>query len=247
MALMLSVLVPTYNRPGLLAECLASLRHQMAPDEYEVLVLNDGGIPVPDLVAGMGWPFRYHELPHRGLCATLNSGLDRARGTYLTVCADDDTVLPDGLACRVDALDADLSASVVYGLPVYHSTRGALLARPVQLRRFMARYPRLTWADIEAGSGLWVHGTGPMYRTRDVRAIGGWDAGIQTAEEYDLHLRLLKAGGCFVPVDQDVVTYRAGGKSRNPRTRAIRKQALDRIYRRLELDRESYNQRVGRL
>jgi alpha-1,6-rhamnosyltransferase len=219
----------------------------MAPTDYEVLVLNDGGSSVHDVVMMAGYPFRCHDFPHRGLCATLNSGLDHAQGMYLTVCADDDTVLPDGIACRVDALDADHLANVAYGLPVYTSRTGEQLARPVQLRRFMARYPRLTWKDIEAGSGLWIHGTGPMYRTQDVRAIGGWDAEIGTAEEYDLHLRLLKAGAVFIPVDQDVVTYRAGGKSRDPNIRGSRKRTFDRIYGRLKMDRETYNQRIERL
>jgi len=42
----LSVLVPTFDRPGLLRSCLASLADQdAAPDEFEIVVVDDGSGP----------------------------------------------------------------------------------------------------------------------------------------------------------------------------------------------------------
>lgn len=238
-----SVLVPTRNRLDWLGECLASLARQtMEPDQYEVIVVNDGGASPRQVVERSTLArVRLIEQAHQGLSAALNTALVQARAPYCTVSADDDHVLPDKLTVLANALDGDPGTTAAYGLPRYLNPRGQPIARPAPLLRFLHRYPRLTWTDVQAGSGLWIHGTAPMYRTEAVRQIEGWDEALRTAEEYDLHLRLLHAGGVFVGLPVDVVTYRAGGKSRDPAVRANRAAAFARIYGKFGTTRAAYN------
>jgi hypothetical protein len=97
--------------------------------------------------------------------------------------------------------------------------------------QFLRDHPVVT-SEIALSRGLYVHGTAPMYRRAGIEQIGGWDESLPTAEEFDLHHRLLKFVGPFRGVDIAVVTYRAGGKhvahksERGQRPRAV----MDRIY-----------------
>ena len=86
-----SVVMPTFNRPRLLAEALRSLLAQTV-DDFECIVVNDGHVPVelPDderfhLIDGRGG---------RGPAAAMNVALDRARGTFVTFLDDDDAYVP---------------------------------------------------------------------------------------------------------------------------------------------------------
>lgn len=239
-----SVLLPTFNRPELLAEALASLAEQTVGG-FEVLVLNDGGevlhgsVVPRRLVGRHDVAVRLLELPHRGQSAALNAGLALATGTYVTVAQDDDLVLPEKIERLTAALDAaGIDAGAVYSLPQYTDAGGAPIDAPPRLRQYLEAHPVLSWATVQA-SGLFVHGTATMYRRAALERIDGWDETLATAEEFDLHLRLLQGGWLFEAVDAVTVTYRQhpGGKSqvRSRRRSSTRKETMARIYRKLGL------------
>ena len=114
---LLSVVVRTMDRPGLLAEALASV----AASSYrrvEVVLVNDGGRPpeVPE-----GYPFRVVRVEHgtnRGRAAAANAGVAAATGALLTFLDDDDLMAPDhlatlaGLAAAADVRVAYTDAAV---------------------------------------------------------------------------------------------------------------------------------------
>jgi glycosyltransferase involved in cell wall biosynthesis len=209
-----SVLVPTYNRPALLAETLESLTRQtMAPGDFEVIVVNDGGTAseVPDLPMGLQGEV-VHKPTNKGLSAALNVALSMAVGEYVTVSADDDLVLPHKLLGLSVALDkASPAISATFGWPIYTDRQGNQLGCPEKVREFMRKHPVVT-SEIALSEGLYVHGTAPMYRASALRQVGGWNERMPTAEEWDMNHRLLKFAGPFLAVDLPVVTYRAGGK-----------------------------------
>jgi GT2 family glycosyltransferase len=230
------VLVPTYRRPALLVEALDSLRAQTMPRaDFEVIVVNDGGDMLPgDLLTGLTG--RVIELPvNGGLSHALNLALSHAAAPYCTVAADDDLVLPDKLRLLSDALDAAPPETVAtFGLPIYTTADGQPSGCPEVVAAFARRHPVVTSA-IARAEGMWVHGTALVYRTAAVRDAGGWDETLPTAEEFDLHHRLLRYYGDFRFVDAAVVTYRAGGKharyktANGKRPRAV----MNRIYAKL--------------
>ena len=229
-----SVLVPTFDRPALLAQALESLKWQTMPArDFEVVVVNDGGTDVRHVWMAAELPGQYLTVKHGGQGAALNAALAASTGRYVTVAHDDDLVLPAKLSALADALDKNPWAVASYGLPIPTDEAGKRFPTPAQITRFVVAHRRLEWAHIDRGDGLWVHGTATMYRREALEQIKGWDTVLKTAEEYDLHLRLLKDAGPFVGVAVPVVTYRAGGKSKHFRVRNRRKAAMDRIYKRL--------------
>lgn len=108
---MVSVIVPTLNRPVELGQALASIAGQRGIDlgELEVIVVNDGGTPIEAVIADardQGLPVAAVRHPRRfGLPSAHNTGLDRARGRYVAFLDDDDVLLPHHLARTLAELD----------------------------------------------------------------------------------------------------------------------------------------------
>ncbi len=99
---LISVIIPTYNRPSQLQACLGSFLAQAdPPGPWELIVVNDGGVPpwpsLPeDLTSRL--PLRMIEGQHRGPAAARNLGVRHADGTLLAFTDDDCRVFPDWLA-----------------------------------------------------------------------------------------------------------------------------------------------------
>ena len=102
-------MICTWNRAALLAGCLESLLGQdLAPEHYEILVVDDGstddtGRVVQEAARVEGAPPVHHVVqPHLGQPAARNRGLERARGAVVYF-VDDDEIAPPGLLQRVVA------------------------------------------------------------------------------------------------------------------------------------------------
>ena len=91
-----SVIVPTYNRPGFLARALASIRAQTYKN-YEIIVINDGGKGVMRLCDLFGPVVYMRHGENRGLPATRNTGTQAAQGIFMAYLDDDDLWLPEHL------------------------------------------------------------------------------------------------------------------------------------------------------
>ncbi|WP_063744392.1 glycosyltransferase family A protein [Streptomyces sp. Amel2xE9] len=113
---MISVIIPTADRPGPLHRALRSVARQTFRD-FEVIVVRDGGATVHPVIEG--W---CHELPitlieidpRRGVSHARNTGLAAARGEFIAFLDDDDIYLPQHLAATHRALTAG-HADAVYG------------------------------------------------------------------------------------------------------------------------------------
>ncbi|WP_166793645.1 glycosyltransferase [Frankia sp. B2] len=113
---MISVVIPTADRPGHLDRALRSLDRQSLRD-FEVIVVADGGTPPAQVVDA--WRGRLAitllEVPRRrGVSHARNLGAATASGDLLAFLDDDDVFLPDHLAVAAATL-ADLRVDVAYG------------------------------------------------------------------------------------------------------------------------------------
>lgn len=105
---MVSVIVPTYNRPEMLGECLNSIRNQTYSN-LEVLVVNDGGQEVKEIVSNFNENGNVRYLSHstnRGLAAARNSGIRAAKGKYVAYLDDDDVYYPHHIEILVEYLES---------------------------------------------------------------------------------------------------------------------------------------------
>jgi GT2 family glycosyltransferase len=93
-----SVIVPTHGRDAALGHCLEALRCQdFPPERFEVLVVFDGGHPLPNLMVE-GLTLRPLTQPQNGPAAARNAGAAQARGEYLVFTDDDCIPAPDWLS-----------------------------------------------------------------------------------------------------------------------------------------------------
>jgi len=112
---LVSVIVPTYNRPDLLKNALQSVLRQDY-DNWEAIVINDAGLDVGDIALSADPEGRIVYLSHvknKGLPAARNSGMSKSRGEIICYLDDDDEFLDNHLSTVVQAF-AERDELVVY-------------------------------------------------------------------------------------------------------------------------------------
>jgi len=94
-----SVVVPVYNRAGMLRDALQSVLMQTEQD-FEIVVVDDGSKDDPArVVADLADPrIVFLRQDNRGGGAARNTGIDRARGRFIAFLDSDDRFLPHHLA-----------------------------------------------------------------------------------------------------------------------------------------------------
>lgn len=104
-----SVIIPTYNVERYLEASLDSLRAQTLAD-FEAICVNDGSTDgSPDILrryADEDARFRVIDKENSGYGASMNRGLDEARGEYVAILEPDDLFEPNALELLVEAAQA---------------------------------------------------------------------------------------------------------------------------------------------
>jgi len=183
----LSVVIPTYRRPGKLAACLRRLSRQtLERDRYEVLVGLDGPDEASVEAARGAWrgdPGRLlvETCERRGLNATRNRLLEGARGRVLVSMNDD--VLPEPgfleahLGAHERAASRDETVIVTGDSPWVVREPDRLFDRLIRETPMVFFYPLMRNEDPERDWGYrCAWGLNSSMRLDQVRAVGGWTA-----------------------------------------------------------------------
>lgn len=112
---LVTVIIPTYNRPELLVHSLNSLIAQDYKN-WEAIVINDGGSSVKSLAESVDSEGRIRYLEHFssfGPATARNTGLRLAKGKIICYLDDDDLFLPNHISTVVTGLMKNPDA-VVY-------------------------------------------------------------------------------------------------------------------------------------
>lgn len=191
MSLPLSVVVATYNRPALLRALLDDLaRQDLAPDAFEVVVVDDGSsTPARAVVEACPLPFSCPLIvqANAGQAVARDHGIRAARGEIVVVVDDDMRVPAHFLRAHQEAHAA--GATVVLG---WIRPAPGLSAMPL-FERFHARQLDAFVAGVRRGERVRGAGlcTGNVsFRRADYLAIGGFDRSLSRSEDRDLGIRL---------------------------------------------------------
>jgi len=104
----LTVLLPVYNAEAYIAEAIESILSQTFGD-FELLIINDGSTDSSPQIIGSFHDERIHFVNNQSnlkLIATLNRGIDLAKGKYIARMDADDVSLPQRLRKQVDFMEA---------------------------------------------------------------------------------------------------------------------------------------------
>jgi glycosyltransferase involved in cell wall biosynthesis len=111
-----SVCIPMYNGAAFLAEAISSVLAQSFRD-FELLLVDDGST---DATLEIARSFTDPRLilqqneKRLGIPANWNRCVSLARGEYICIFHQDDVMLPENLACKVRALNADATISFIH-------------------------------------------------------------------------------------------------------------------------------------
>jgi glycosyltransferase involved in cell wall biosynthesis len=109
--MMVSVIIPVYNRAELASQAIASVGPSAGSGmAYEIVVVDDGSIPIEAArlkgYCGRIKNCRLIRLDHnRGAQIARNAGLDRAIGLYIKFLDSDDILLPGSLAQEIAEME----------------------------------------------------------------------------------------------------------------------------------------------
>lgn len=161
--MLLSIVIPTYRRPQMLAELLDALAPQLTPETEALVIDNDPQESARAIVEPRAG-FRYVHEPRRGVVNARNRGVAEARGGHIVFIDDDEVPVPDWLA----AFAAQARAGVVAGfgriVPRYEADAPAEL-KPLLDALFSRLEAEETGADVTA---RWPYlGTGNAIFRRD--------------------------------------------------------------------------------
>lgn len=110
---LVSLVIPSFNRPRLLEQTLKQLLLQTYPN-FEIVVVNDGGTSLSHL-GGLDKRIRvFDRAENVGAHEAINFGVREAKGEYVQPCADDDVFYPDHVVRLVEALERT-GATVAHG------------------------------------------------------------------------------------------------------------------------------------
>ena len=200
---LVSIVIPTYNRFGLLRECIESALAQNYAN-FEVIVVDDGSTDeTPQLCESFGSRIRYFRKPNGGAASALNHGIRQMKGAWFKWLSSDDLLEPDALDKLLRAAESR-SAGVAYGDFVRIDLTGR------EVGRYESRGFR-TQDDFVVE--LWYHFVGSagaaLISRLCLERVGLFDESIRYGEDYDWWLRAALIHRVeFVHVPVQVARYR---------------------------------------
>gem|GEM_PF-739730 len=185
---LVSVIVPTHNRPELLAKALRSIQDQTFRD-FEIIVVNDAGIDVSRLVEhfnNMGTILYINKKTNEGLAAARNSAIRAARGKYIAYLDDDDTYYPDHLQILSDYLE-NSDSQVAY-------TNAHRALQEQKGETFTTVNRDIPYSEKFDAERLLVENFIPvlcvMHEKQCLEQVGLFDESLPRHEDWDLWIRL---------------------------------------------------------
>jgi len=188
------VIIPTFNRPNELKNCLQSFTALDDPSgEWELIVVNDGGTEPFVSTTGKlldNLPLKHLSIDHAGPASARNAGAKVAKGDHIAFTDDDCRVEPDWL-CQFEKGFKSGQYDALGGRSLNPFPNNAVAAAWHYLIDFL--YDFLT---DESGNVLQLVSNNVAYRRSVFEALGGFDETFPFAggEDTELSHRLLAKG-----------------------------------------------------
>jgi glycosyltransferase involved in cell wall biosynthesis len=222
----ISVVIPAYNAEQYLRAAVESVLAQTYRD-FECIVVDDGSTDqTPAIIADLATHdsrVRPLSVPHGGIVAALNAGIEAARADLIARMDGDDLCLPHRFARQLEHFRQDPGCVAV----------GArtLLIDPYDSPLWETDQP-LESDQIEAsllrGNGLAICHPVVMMRKRAVNKAGGYLAKYQWVEDLDLFLRLAEIGR-LANVPEVLLHYRQHFGSVNKHKATLQEQVKEQL------------------
>ena len=200
--LLVSVIIPSYDRWPMLGESVDSVLVQTAR-EYELIVVDDGSTDeTPRRLRDYGARLTMLSQSRRGVAAARNLGARQASGQYLAFLDSDDLWHPLKLERQLAFMESNLEVEICQTDEIW--VRNGVRVNP----RHKHRKPS---GDIfRASLALCLVSPSAVMMRRDLfERVGGFDESLPVCEDYDLWLRIAK--DTEVPLIPETLVTKRGG------------------------------------
>jgi glycosyltransferase involved in cell wall biosynthesis len=181
---LVSVITPTYNRAGFLAEAILSVLSQSYED-FELIIVDDGSL---DNTRSVVEPFlsdkrvRYLYQKNQGQSVARNFALIQSRGAFIGFLDSDDTWRFDKLEKQMALFSAFPDVDIVHGDEATISEQGSVISLK-NMTRYSGRITRELLADNSVSIAT------ALVKRRCFDEMGGFDVTVGVADDYELWLR----------------------------------------------------------
>jgi len=211
--MVVSVIVPTFNRSNLINRAIKSIMNQTYP-HIEIIIVDDGSTDntlevIEALIQHSVSPIRYHKKSNGGCASARNRGLELATGELIAFLDSDDLWLPMAVETMVSELTAS-GADFVYS-PVIEAYKDSseVVNYPVA-----AGQPEVL--AIEHFKVTNVRNGSLLFRKGVFSAIGRFDESLKYNEDSDFIQRVaIHCKAAYSPVPSVKVFHHRGKKSKN--------------------------------
>lgn len=176
-----SAVIPTVGRPTLSRAVGSVLDQTFAADDFEIIVVNDSGQPLPQADWQRSERVRVIDTNQRERSVARNAGAATARGRYLHFLDDDDWLFPDALH-HLWALSENSGAAWLYGSTQLVDRQGTPI---IQLHHGLNGNG---FAHVMAGE--WIPLQASLVKADAFFSVGGFDPLLAGPEDIDLLRRM---------------------------------------------------------
>lgn len=187
---LVSVIIPTYNRANYIVKSLQSVLTQTYRN-LEVIVVNDGST---DETKTKLEPFldriSYFEKTNGGKSSALNLGLEHISGDFVWVFDDDDVALPELVASHLSVFELQPEVGFVYsGYAFFEGNDADNVIETVEA----TSHPEAEMVG-QLLCGNFISGVSVVVRRKCYDRVGIYDERLIRAQDYDMWIRLARAG-----------------------------------------------------
>jgi len=191
--MLVSIIIPNFNREKLITETLNSVKVQTYSN-WEALIVDDGSTDqsikiIQEFIKNDSrFKLIKREREPKGAPTCRNIGVESAKGDFIIFLDSDDLLAPDCLKRRVSycVQNPDLDF-IVFQMLLFHKSvndlniLGNIDTKESDLYRFLRG--DVVWGIFQ-----------PIWKSDSLKKLSGFDESLKCWQEYDLHLRALIKG-----------------------------------------------------
>jgi len=193
---LVSIIIPAYNCHAYIGEALNSVLNQDYPHK-QIIVVNDGSTDATmQVLQAFGDRIDIVDQHNQGPAAARNTGLDKARGSYVSFLDGDDIWCPGKLTAQVDYLQEHHQVGMVFSnWNVWYPSAGGVFAQADRGCQEPAAHPVVEealcgWIYTDLLLDCVVHTITAMIRAEVVEKVGRFDTTLLCGEDYNYWLRV---------------------------------------------------------
>ena len=222
MALLVSVVVPTYNAGRYVGEAIESVLRQTYKN-FELIVIDDGSTDnTEEVVKRYGKQVRYIKQKNSGIAEARNRGIHAARGELISFLDADDVFLKHKLERQVRYMSDHPDCAMVYGNYSMMDEDGTLIHEDMFAHMGVSCRSGMVLKELLLRCFIWTCTV--VVKEEVFQKLGFFDSKFVSGQDYDMWMRIAAAykTGC---VSEPLSVYRQNPNSITHKKAAARKPA----------------------